>query len=118
MSWLLLALAGGIGALLRFGLDASIARRAGSTFPFGTFTVNVTGSATLGLLQGLGVTGTTAFVFGTGLVGAYTTFSTWMFEAERLAEEGETAIGVANLAVSAAAGLAAAGAGWAIGAAL
>ena len=58
------------------------------------------------------------FVVGTGLIGAYTTFSTWMFETERLGEEGETAFGIANLVVSAAVGLAAAGAGWAIGAAL
>jgi CrcB protein len=118
MSWVLLAFAGGVGALLRFGLDAAVARRSSGAFPYGTFTVNVTGSATLGLLQGLGVTGTSIFVAGTGFIGAYTTFSTWMLEAERLGEEGETAAGVANLVLSAAAGLAAAGAAWALGAAL
>ncbi len=118
MSWVLLALAGGLGALLRFGLDSAVSRRSAGAFPYGTFAVNISGSFGLGLLEGLGVTGASAFVVGTGLIGAYTTFSTWMFEAERLGEEGESTVGVANLVLSAGVGLAAAGAGWAIGAVL
>ncbi len=118
MSWVLLALAGGIGALLRFGLDSAVSRRTAGVFPYGTFAVNMSGSFGLGLLEGLGVTGGSAFVVGTGLIGAYTTFSTWMFEAERLGEDGEAATGVVTIALGAAVGLAAAGAGWAIGAVL
>ena len=56
--------------------------------------------------------------FGTGLLGAYTTFSTWMVEAQRLAEEAEFAAMTAYLVLSMVAGLAAAGLGWAIGGAL
>jgi CrcB protein len=115
MSWILLAAAGGVGSLLRFGLDSAVARRVAGAFPWGTLAVNASGSLVLGLLEGLGAV---SFVFGTGLIGAYTTFSTWMFEAERLGEEGETTIGVANVVISATAGLAAAGVGWAIGAVL
>jgi CrcB protein len=118
MSWILLALAGGVGSLLRFGLDSTVSRRVAGAFPYGTLAVNVSGSFALGLLTGLGVGGESSFVFGTGLLGAYTTFSTWMFETERLGEDGETAIGLANVVLGVAAGLAAAGAGWAIGAAL
>lgn len=118
MSWVLLALAGGVGALLRFTLDSAVSRRISSAFPIGTLAVNVAGSFALGVLTGRGVGGDSAFVFGTGLIGAYTTFSTWMFETERSAEEGAPTTGLANVAVSIAAGLAAAGAGWAIGAAL
>jgi CrcB protein len=118
MSWVLLAAAGGAGSLLRFTLDSAISRRVTGAFPFGTLAVNVSGSFALGLLQGLGVAGESSFVIGTGLLGAYTTFSTWMFETERLGEEGDASTGIANITIGVAAGLAAAGAGWAIGAAL
>jgi CrcB protein len=118
MTWILLAAAGGVGSLLRFALDSAVSRRVTGAFPFGTLAVNVSGSFALGLLEGLGVAGASSFVIGTGLIGAYTTFSTWIFETERLGEEGEAATGVANIAIGIAAGLAAAGAGWAIGAAL
>jgi CrcB protein len=84
----------------------------------GTFVVNLTGAFVLGLLTGLAVTGDALLVLGTGLLGAYTTFSTWMVEAQRLAEEAEFAAVAAYLALSMVVGLAAAGLGWAIGGAL
>ena len=109
---------GAVGALARFHLDAFVQRRTTRDFPVGTLVVNVAGSFLLGLLTGLSVASSTMLVLGTGLLGSFTTFSTWMLETERLAEEGASRAALANVAVSLAAGLAAAAAGWAIGAVL
>jgi CrcB protein len=117
-AWVALALLGGLGAVLRYGIDGAIGGRAKGEFPLGTFAVNVGGTFALGVLTGADVAGTALFVAGTGLLGSLTTFSTWMFETERLAEDGETAVAAWNLAASLAAGLAAGAAGWALGAVL
>lgn len=118
MTWVGVAVLGALGALARFHLDAFVQRRTGGGFPAGTLTVNVTGSLLLGLLTGLSVTSGTMLVLGTGLLGSFTTFSTWMLETERLAEEGASRVALGNIALSLAAGLAAGAAGWAIGAVL
>jgi fluoride exporter len=117
-AWILVAAMGAVGSLLRFRLDALVQRRANGAFPLGTLAVNLVGSFCLGLLTGLGVAGDTLLVLGTGLLGSFTTFSTWMLEAERLAEEGESRLAFANVAVPLAGGLAAALVGWLVGGAL
>ena len=116
--WVGAALLGGLGALLRFRLDEAVQRRFGDELPLGTLAVNVLGSFCLGLLTGLDVASGTLLLLGTGLLGSFTTFSTWMLETERLAEEGEGRLAAVNVVASLAAGLAAAGAGWALGAVL
>jgi CrcB protein len=115
LAWVGLAGAGGIGAVLRFELDAVVQRRAAGEFPFGTLVVNTVGAFVLGVLRGAGVGGDGLFVAGTGALGSFTTFSTWMLETQRLGEDGDQRVGAANLVVPAAAGLAAAVAGWALG---
>jgi CrcB protein len=103
-----IALAGGLGAVARFALDsAASGRRWLPGFPLGTLAVNVTGSFALGALHGAGVGGDALTIAGTGFVGSYTTFSTWMLESQRLGEDGEPLLLWANLAVSLLAGLAA-----------
>ena len=89
-----------------------------SAFPLGTFVVNLTGGFLLGGLTGLSVTGEPLLALGTGLLGGYTTFSTWMVEAERLGEDGERALMWAYLLGSMLAGFAATGLGWLIGEAI
>jgi CrcB protein len=116
LAWMGVGLLGGAGAILRFELDGFVQQRTGGEFPFGTLAVNLSGSFALGLLTGLGVTGDDSLLAGTALLGSFTTFSTWMLETERLAEDGETALAATNLLLSLAAGLAATGVGWAIGA--
>jgi fluoride exporter len=117
-AWIGLALVGGVGAVARFRIDRAISGRRKGEFPLGTFAINILGAFTLGLLTGASVTGTWLFILGTGFLGSFTTFSTWIFETDRLGEDGEEAVAIVNLGLSIAAGLAAAGAGWAIGALL
>jgi fluoride exporter len=113
-----LGLVGGVGAIGRFLLDAAVAERVGRSFPWGTLAVNLSGALCLGVLAGAAVEGDAARLAGTGFLGAYTTFSTWMLESQRLGEEGRLRLGLANLGVSLATGLAAAWLGQSIGAAL
>ncbi len=106
--WTGVALVGGIGSVLRFVIDGAVARRAARAFPFGTLAVNVSGAALLGFLGGLVLSRDAALLAGTGFVGAYTTFSTWMLETQRLSEERQTWTALANIAVSVVLGIAAA----------
>jgi fluoride exporter len=94
VSWAALALMGGLGAVTRFLISRAL------PVPYGTLVVNVTGAFALGLISG-------DFVFGTGFVGAYTTFSTWMLESHGLSRRAA----LLNIAASLALGLAAAQAG-------
>ncbi len=116
--WCGVAVFGGLGAIARFELDGLVQRRLDTEFPFGTLVVNGLGSFVLGLLIGLHLTEGDLLISGVATLGSFTTFSTWMLETERLAEDGEGGIAVANIVGSVILGLAAAGAGWAIGAAL
>ena len=110
-----IGLLGGVGAIGRFLLDGAVAARVGDRFPWGTLAVNLSGALALGVLVGAGVGGDALRLAGTGLLGAYTTFSTWMFESQRLAEDGELGRGLANLLVSLVLGIALAWAGREIG---
>jgi fluoride exporter len=113
-----IGLLGGVGAVGRFLLDGSVSGRAGRDFPYGTLAVNILGAFALGLLVG-GVLDTNALrLAGTGLVGGFTTFSTWTLESHRLGEDGEMRLGVVNFAVSLVLGVGVAWAGRHLGAAL
>ena len=99
---------GGIGSVTRFMVDRAVAGRAARPFPFGTLAVNLSGAVLLGFVSGLTLSHEAALLAGTAFVGAYTTFSTWMFETHRLAEERQLRPAVANIVVSALLGVAAA----------
>jgi CrcB protein len=109
--WASVVLLGGAGAVLRFLIDRAIARRVARPFPFGTLTVNLSGAVLLGLLAGLTLSYHVSLLAGTAFVGSYTTFSTWMLETQRLAEERQLSLAVANIVVSVMLGVAAAMAG-------
>jgi fluoride exporter len=115
MTVALLVLAAAVGAPLRYVVDQAIQQRWPGAFPAGTLTVNVTGSLLLGLLTGLaahhGLPAQVVTVLGTGLLGAYTTFSTFSYETVRLLEDGAVAEAGLNVGGSLALGLAAAAAG-------
>jgi CrcB protein len=93
-------LLGGVGAIARFLLDGAIAGRLGSSFPYGTLAVNLSGALALGVLVGAALETDTMRLAGTGLLGAYTTFSTWALESHRLAEDGQRLRGLLNFLVS------------------
>jgi fluoride exporter len=116
--WLGVGVVGGGGALARFLLDGAISTRSRRSFPVGTFAVNLTGSALLGFLAGIALTGDALLIAGTGVLGSYTTFSTWMFETHRLSEDGELRAATLNVLLSLAAGLGAVALGRLIGGAL
>ena len=101
-------LAGGAGAVLRFVVDRTVARRAARSFPFGTLAVNVSGAALLGLLGSLALNRHAALLADTAFIGSYTTFSTLMLETQRLGEERQVRDAVANVVASIVLGLAAA----------
>ena len=113
--WVGVAGLGAIGSLARFHLGSVVSARWPGDFPFGTFAVNLTGSFVLGVLTGLSLGGDVMLLVGTGLLGGYTTFSTWMVEAERLGEDGHWMLLWLYLFGSMLAGLAAAGGGWLLG---
>lgn len=114
------SVAGALGATSRYVVDVLVQQRARSVFPWGTFVVNTTGSFLLGLLTGLalhhGLGSMPETVFGTGFIGAYTTFSTFSYETVRLVEEGAFLEAALNVLASLAVGLLAAAAGLGIAA--
>jgi CrcB protein len=113
--WLGVAVLGGLGALTRVLLDAAVSSRAVGRFPLGTLVVNLSGATLLGLLVGISLGGDAYLLAGTAVLGSYTTFSTWMLESHRLAEDGQWRLLAANILLSLLLGVAAAAAGRLIG---
>ena len=108
MTVLLVALGAAIGAPLRYLTDRAIQARQASTFPWGTFTVNIAGSLLLGYLVGLPVAPWMSALLGTGFCGALTTYSTFSYETLRLVREGDRVLAAAYAIGSVLAGLGAA----------
>jgi CrcB protein len=110
--WLGAGALGATGAVARFLIDGAVSRRLAGDVPWGTLSVNLLGSLALGALAGAGLGGDARFIVAGGLLGAFTTFSTWILETQRLAQEGRGWLALANLGLSAALGLGATGLGW------
>jgi CrcB protein len=114
-----LMVSGALGALLRYRVDRAVQRRTGSDFPLGILVVNLSGSLVLGVLVGSashhGISASWLTVAGTGLVGAYTTFSTLTFDTVSLLENGEWVSSTVSVLINIGAGLGAAAAGLALG---
>lgn len=109
--WLAAGALGAAGAVGRFALDTVISARARAGMPWGILTVNVLGSAALGVLAGVEPGSGARFLLAGGLLGSFTTFSTWMLDSRRLVEAGRRRAALLNLALSAGLGLAALTAG-------
>lgn len=104
MTYVWLSFGAVLGVFGRYYAVSAIQARLGGGFPWGTFTVNLSGSLLLGLLAGLlathpawPVTSLQAF-FGIGFCATYTTFSSFMFETRQLWREGNRRAALFNLA--------------------
>jgi CrcB protein len=86
--WLGVAAASMVGAVGRYGVMAGLESRLDRRIPWGTALVNVIAAVLLGLLAGSLPTENTGRLLGAGLLGSFSTFSTWMVEGIFLAETG------------------------------
>lgn len=100
ITFLLLALAGGVGASARLFIDGVVRSRVKGTYPYGTTIINVSGSLLLGLITGLAIAHIIPeelrLILGAGLMGGYTTFSTASFETVRLVQDRRYGAALAN----------------------
>ncbi|MBN1311142.1 MAG: fluoride efflux transporter CrcB [Anaerolineae bacterium] len=100
---LLIGAAGALGALARYGLAGVVQRIGGVDFPWGTLTVNILGSFLFGVVWSLSedrliIGSETRLIVLTGFMGAFTTFSTFMFETGALLREAQWELAALNLA--------------------
>ena len=116
MTPLLVVVGAVVGAPLRLLADRIAVARRGRATGLGTLTVNVAGSAVLGLVLGLAAAPAwVVTLVGTGFCGALTTFSTFGYDVVRLVEEKLPARAVAYLAATLVLGVGAAAAGYGLG---
>jgi CrcB protein len=94
--YLIVFVGAGLGGALRHALNIGVPRLLGTAFPFGTMFINITGSIAMGLLVGaLALRGgaqwaqTTRLFAATGILGGYTTFSTFSLETMLLIERNQ-----------------------------
>jgi fluoride exporter len=113
--WIGVGALGGLASVARFLLDGLISTSAVGGFPLGTLAVNLSGTVVLGFLVGVGLQGDAYLLGGTAVIGSYTTFSTWLLESHRLAEDGRRWLLATNLLLSLVLGIAAAELGRSIG---
>jgi fluoride exporter len=102
---LLIGLAGFIGTLSRYWLSGVVARRFGETFPVGTLVVNLTGCLLIGLLYYLLqerflVNETVRTIVFIGLLGGFTTFSSFGLQTFTLLQDGELGLAALNVSLS------------------
>ena len=105
LTFLIVFLGGGIGSMLRHGVNQASAGLFGLNYPFGTLIVNIVGSLAIGCVAGWfalrGEGGSLLRLFlATGIIGGFTTFSAFSLDAALLWERGQTAAAVLYVAGS------------------
>lgn len=89
MDLVFVGIGGAMGSIVRYQLGKIITKKSNTTFPTGTFIINITGAILLGLLSSLDAGKNSYLLLGDGFLGAYTTFSTFMYEGFNLFQENE-----------------------------
>jgi len=105
MRFLLICLGGAVGTAARYGVGGLAARWWGTEFPYGTLIVNVTGSFLIGFIQQVGLntlafSDTVRLVLTIGVMGGYTTYSSFSYETLRLAEQGSWLSALLNVVLT------------------
>jgi CrcB protein len=119
MGFLIVFLGGGLGAAIRHGINLGVARLFGTGFPYATFFINVTGSFVMGLIAAwFAFKGDASqhwrLFLTTGILGGYTTFSTFSLDAALLYERGQLTLAAIYVVGSVVLGIAGLFAGLAI----
>lgn len=102
---LLICLGGAIGTGARYGTGILCRALLGTAFPFGTLAVNLLGSFLLGVIMRVGfgtdaLTGDARLVLGTGVMGGFTTYSSFSYETVNYFDQGAWGIGALNMCVT------------------
>lgn len=102
---LLVCLGGALGSGARYLLSGWLAERLGHAFPYGTFAVNVVGSFLLAVLMQVGLASaalspTARIALGTGVLGGFTTYSTFSYETFVYLREGAPALAALNVSLT------------------
>jgi fluoride exporter len=111
LKWFLIAVGGAIGSMLRYAMQGWVGQEvAGRSFPVGTMVVNIVGCFIMGILSALFVGPILIreeyhFAFRVGVLGGFTTFSSFGQETFNLANDGEFGLAALNVILSCALGL-------------
>lgn len=89
MELVLIGIGGAAGSVVRYQLGKMIAQKSDSGFPFGTFFINISGALLLGVVTGLDPARNVSLTLAEGFLGAYTTFSTFMYEGFHLFQDNQ-----------------------------
>ena len=121
MNLLLIAIGGALGSVARYLLSTFVLRVSGTLFPLGTFIVNVVGCLVFGAIAGatsqrVQISSTTRLFLLTGILGGFTTFSTYTFESFALIRDGQFVWATINIAGQVVVGLVGFWAGYVIAA--
>jgi len=111
----LVGIGGALGAVCRFQLGKIISQKSKTAFPWGTFVINITGAFFLGIVANIPMANGWLLFGGNGFLGAYTTFSTFMYEGFQLFSDHEKLNAFTYIAASLILGLVGYAAGWGIG---
>lgn len=105
IKYLMIAIGGGLGSMLRFWVGGVVSGRMGTRFPYGTFLINCTASFLIGfiitvLAEKAHWSPNLRFLIPIGFIGGYSTFSTFEYETFRIVQEGELLIAFLNVILS------------------
>jgi len=89
MGYLIVGIGGALGSVTRFAIGRRLSENSNSWMPMGTFFINISGAVLLGVVSSMTLSGNMYLLLGEGFLGAYTTFSTFMYEGFNLFKEDE-----------------------------
>jgi fluoride exporter len=103
--YLMVAMGGALGSVLRFWVGGYVSNRLGTRFPYGTFLINVTASFLIGFILTLLAERTHwspnwRYLIPIGFIGGYSTFSTFEYESFRVFQDGELLMAALNVVLS------------------